>query len=47
MNKDINKIKDKEIKNLINKGLKENIDFRVVYFNQTIEIKFIKEKSEL
>ncbi len=27
--------------NLIKKGLRENIDFRIVYFNQTKEIKMI------
>ncbi len=29
---------------LINKGLKENIDFRIVYFNDTAEIKLIKRE---
>jgi len=38
----LNKIKEK-IKKLKQKGLKENKDFRVVYFKDEAELKFIKK----
>lgn len=34
---------DIQIQALINQGLRENIDFRVVYFNTSAEIKFINK----
>jgi len=31
-----------KVADLKNKGLKENVDFRVVYFSESAEIKFMK-----
>lgn len=46
MREDIKCMQDKCIdiqkQKLINEGLKENVDFRIVHYNQTKEIKFIK-----